>query len=97
MRDRPSRVRGDAGILAGVSRSHRFDGELLDALSGIGHDHVAVIRLYGTAVERPRDLQRWIALGDYALYRDEVPGVNGLLAERDWCYLRGDCAIRTIR
>lgn len=74
-----------------MSRSYRFDGQLFDALSGIGHDHVAVIRLYGTAVERPRDLQRSIALGDHALYRYEVSGVNGLLAEGDWCYLWGDC------
>jgi len=90
MRDRSSRVRSDAGVLAGVSRSHRFDGELFHALSSIGQDHVAVIRLYGTAVEDPRDLQGRVALGHHALHRHQVPGVNGFVAEGDRSYLRRD-------
>lgn len=91
MGDRSSRVWSNAGILPGVSRSYRFDGQLFDALSGIGHDHVAVISLYGTAVEGPRDLQRKIAFGHHALLRHQVSGVNGILAEGDRCYLWGDC------
>lgn len=97
MRDRSGRVRSNAGVLPGVSRSHRFDGELFDALPAIRHDHVAVIRLYGTAVEGPRDLQRGVALGHYALHGHQVSSVNGLVAEGDRSYLRGDCETRTAR
>lgn len=74
-----------------MSRSYRFDGQLFDAFSGIGHDHVAVIRLYGMAIEGPRNLQRKIAFGHHALLRHQVSGVNGFLAEGDRCYLWGDC------
>jgi len=79
------------GVLPGVSRSYRFDGQLFDTLSGIGHDHIAVIRLYGTAIEGPCDLQRKITFGHHALHRHQISGVNGCLAERDRCYLWGDC------
>lgn len=90
MRDRSSRVRSNAGIFSGVSRSHRFDGELFDALAAIAHDHVAMISLYGTAVEGPRYLQRRVAFGHHALHRHEISGINGFLTEGDRCYLWRD-------
>lgn len=74
-----------------MSRSYRFDGELFDALAAIAHYHVAMISLYGTAVEGPRYLQRRVAFGHHALHRHEISGINGLLTEGDRCYLWRDC------
>lgn len=88
---RSSRVRGDAGVLPRMPRSHGLDGQLFDAFPGVGHDHVHPIGSDRLVIEGPSDLERGVAFGHYALYRDQVPGVHWLVAERDRRDLWRDC------
>lgn len=91
VRGRSSRVRGDAGVLPRMPRSHGLDGQLFDAFPGVGHDHVHPIGSDRLAIEGPSDLERGVAFGHHTLYRDQVPGVHWLVAERDRRDLRRDC------
>lgn len=74
-----------------MPRSHGLDGQLFDAFPGVGHDHVHPIGSDRLVIEGPSDLERGVAFGHYALYRDQVPGVHWLVAERDRRDLRRDC------
>lgn len=90
VRGRSSGVRSNAGVLPGVSRSYGLNGQLLDAFPGARHDHVHSIGSDRLAFEGPSDLQRRVAFGHHALYRDQITGVHRFLAKGDRRDLRRD-------
>ena len=80
-----------ARVLAGVSRGHGLDAEYAVLSRGRQNVNVRTIAADRLAVQRPRDLDRQVALEDGAHHGNRFAPVRWLLGDDERSDLRCDC------